>query len=63
MSPPVCQVEVRNVYGVKAVYPYNQTAKVFASIAGTKTLTKAALDDIKLLGYVVMQVHTGEDFL
>ena len=63
MTTNIVQVEVRSVYGVTAVYPHNYAAKVFCSIAGTKTLTKAVMNDIKLLGYVVMQVHTGEDFL
>lgn len=56
----IVQVQVRNVYGVKAVYPHNYAAKVFAMIAGTKTLTKAVLNDIKLLGYTIEQVHENE---
>lgn len=56
----VVQVQVRTVCGVKAVYPHNHEAKVFAMIAGTKTLTKAVLDDIKLLGYEIQQVHEND---
>lgn len=56
----VVQVEVRSVYGVKAIYPVNHEAKVFAQIAGTKTLTKAVISDIKLLGIAVEQVHRKE---
>lgn len=56
----IVQVEVRNVYGVKAVYPVNREALIFAQIAGTKTLTPAALSDIKLLGVTIEQVHTDK---
>lgn len=54
----VVQIEVRRVYGVPAIYPVNDTAKIFAMIAGTKTLTKAVVNDIKLLGFTIEQVST-----
>lgn len=53
----IVQIQIRSVYGVKLIYPHNHAAKVFASIAGTKTLTKAVLDDIRLLGYEIHHVH------
>jgi hypothetical protein len=56
----IVQVEVRNVYGVKNIYPVNHAARVFAFISGRKTLTRAVLEDIKLLGYTIEQVHTND---
>jgi len=46
-------VEVREVYGNRTVYPLCDTAKLFASLAGTKTLTHYALTLIKRLGYLI----------
>lgn len=46
-------VEIKDVYGVKTIYPVCEKAQLFASIAGTKTLTERAVRDIKLLGYTV----------
>jgi len=46
-------VEIRNVYGVEQVYPVCNKAKLFASIAGTKTLTHKVMIDIASLGYLV----------
>lgn len=46
-------VTVRDVYGIKTVYPACDTAKLLARLAGTKTLTAAALQTIKALGYTV----------
>ena len=46
-------VEIRSVYGVEQVYPVCDKAKLFASIAGTKTLTHKVMIDIASLGYSV----------
>lgn len=46
-------VTVREVYGIKTIYPACDTAKLLARLAGTKTLTAAALQTIKALGYTV----------
>lgn len=46
-------VEVRHVYGERRVYPHCEKSKLFASIAGTKTLTDHTLCQIKALGYWV----------
>lgn len=46
-------VEVKNVYGNQVIYPINEIAKTFAKLAGTKTLTIAAVELIKTLGYIV----------
>lgn len=45
------QVEIKNVYGSKAIYPVCQTAKLLSNLAGTKTFTPAAIVAIKALGY------------
>lgn len=46
-------VTVRDVYGIKTIYPACETAKLLARLAGTKTLTQSALATIKALGYTV----------
>lgn len=46
-------VRVANNYGIQTVYPKCDQAKLFARIAGTKTLTTHALRDIQLLGYEI----------
>ena len=44
---------IKNVYGEEKAYPHCETAKKFAALLGTKTLTKSALRQIKELGYQV----------
>ena len=46
-------VTVRRVYGNPVIYPACPTAKNFARIAGTKTLTLDTLRHIKALGYTI----------
>jgi hypothetical protein len=46
-------VRVMDVYGKRVVYPVCDHAKVFASIAGTKTLTEVTLRCIQKLGYEI----------
>ena len=46
-------VKVANVYGNQVIYPVCAKAKIFADIAGTKTLTKQAINKIMALGYTV----------
>jgi hypothetical protein len=46
-------VTVREVYGIKTIYPACDTAKLLARLANTKTLTRAALETIQALGYTV----------
>lgn len=46
-------VEIKNVYGNQSVYPACDTSKLLATLAGTKTFTKNALDTIKRLGYTI----------
>ena len=51
-------VEVRDVYGQVKFYPTCDSAKLFADIAGTKTLTADALKKIEDLGYAVTATRT-----
>ena len=48
---------VKDQYGNKVLHPYNDTAKLFASIAGTKTLTLPVIKHIMALGYSIEYVH------
>jgi len=49
----VIVVMVRDVYGRRTVYPVCPQAKIFAQIAGSKTLTPQVVSLIKDLGYRV----------
>ena len=51
-------VELKSIYGVQAIYPACHASKLFAQIAGTKTLTRAAVASIKALGYQVTVKQT-----
>jgi hypothetical protein len=54
---PVMKVFVRDQYGQQAFYPADETARLFAAIAGTKTITPANLSHILKLGYSIEYVH------
>ncbi len=47
------EVVIEPQYGKWVYYPACSDAKVFAEIAGTKTLTDATLVQIKKLGYEI----------
>lgn len=47
------QIKFRDVYGNEMMYPVNETAKLFAKIAGTKTITPQTLDLVQQLGIPV----------
>ena len=49
-------ITVKNVYGNEMVYPACDTARKFADLLNTKTLTPRALEIIKSLGYTVRTV-------
>jgi hypothetical protein len=51
-------VELKSIYGVQAIYPACHASKLFADIAGTKTITRAAVAKIKALGYSVTVKQT-----
>jgi len=46
-------IEIKNVYGVEKFYPICDKAKLFASIAGTKTLAPSVLVSVSKLGFTV----------
>lgn len=48
---PTITVRHREVYGNVTIYPVCDAAKLFAAIAGTKTLTPPTLRLIAQLGY------------
>jgi hypothetical protein len=44
-------IRAKDIYGERKFYPVCETAKLFAAIAGTKTLTVPVLGSIKAMGY------------
>ena len=50
-------IQIKSVYGQDKIYPICDTAKLFASIAGTKTITKNALIMIHQLGFKIEVEH------
>lgn len=54
------KITVRSIYGAVTVYPACDTARAFARIAGTKTLTIPTLQHIKALGYRVIEIHENK---
>jgi len=46
-------VKIKNLYGNEHIYPEDEAARIFARIAGQKTLTKAQLICIRELGYAI----------
>ncbi len=44
---------VRNVYGNELIYPVCEKAKLFAKLAGRKTLSLADVQTIEALGFTV----------
>jgi hypothetical protein len=57
LTQPSITVEIRDVYGKPTVYPICGTAKTFASIAGTTTLTYPTLVRINSLGYQINEAQ------
>lgn len=45
------QIEIKRVYGNVVAYPICNQAKLFASIAGTSTLTMETIKHIQALGF------------
>ena len=46
-------VSIKSQYGSRAIIPVCDKAKLFAELAGTRTLTAQAIKTIKFLGYTV----------
>jgi hypothetical protein len=55
-------VQVKTVYGNELVYPVCDKAKLFAQIAGSKTLTTDCLLAIVKLGYTITEQHQPRSF-
>lgn len=51
-------VEIKNVFGNERIYPVCPQAKLFARLAGHKTLTRDTIDLIKKMGYSISQELT-----
>ena len=49
-------IEIKSQYGQTVAHPICCKAKLFAKIAGTKTLTLETLKTVKALGYEIDQV-------
>lgn len=45
------RIEVKNIYGREMIYPACEKSKLFALLAGNRTLTTDVLAIIKQLGY------------
>ncbi len=56
------KVIVKNVYGNTNVYPACPTAKILCQLTGRKTLTHTDLQNIKALGYNVVNVTAQPTF-
>lgn len=50
------KVRIETHYGRRTIYPVCPIAKIFASIAKTKTLTESALERIQALGYSIVPI-------
>jgi len=46
-------VKIKDVYGTRNIYPVCDTAKLFADVAGTKTLTPTVINLLKKSGYSI----------
>jgi len=49
-------IELKNQYGQTVAHPICCKSKLFARIAGTKTLTMETLKAVKALGYEIEQL-------
>lgn len=46
-------VQILENYGREAIYPADEQARLFADIAGTRTLTRTTIEMVKKLGYTI----------
>jgi len=53
-------VTVRRVYGMPVIYPSDANARSFAAIAGTKTLTRQTVRQIKNLGFEIVELFESQ---
>lgn len=61
MNGLLITVEVRSVYGLEKIYPVDEAAMRFATIARSKTLTVPVLKQIMALGYEVRYQQPHDD--
>lgn len=54
----IVKINVREVYGIKKLYPANREAELFCKIAKAKSLTADGLKAIRELGY---SIHTDRE--
>jgi hypothetical protein len=47
------EIEIRDIYGIRTIYPACETSRLLARLANTKTITRQALETIKALGYQI----------
>jgi len=57
------QVLMRVVFGYETIYPVCEKAKLFAKIAGKKTLGPTVLSSIKALGYEIEVIPSKLEIL
>ena len=51
----IIYVEERDNYGSKRIYPICPKGRLFARLAGKKTLTLEVIETIKKLGYTIIE--------
>jgi hypothetical protein len=49
-------IQIKSIYGNEVAYPIDDKAKLFASIAGTKTLTRHTLTRALGLGFAIIEL-------
>lgn len=59
--PEWIEVEIKYNYGVANVYPVCYLSRLLAELAGTKTLTRQAIETIKKMGIVIVVVNTVKE--
>ena len=63
LGKTILLVEFKNVYGVERIYPICDNAKLFASIAGTKTLSEENLRAAQKLGFRIEQKWQQQEWI
>lgn len=49
----IITIRIEKNYGIETAYPACEQSRLLAKLAGTKTLTRHALDTIAALGYEI----------
>ncbi len=57
----IVELYMKAVYGKDLCYPMNLKARLFCSIAGTKTLSQPVINAIKALGFKIKWVTPKSD--